>query len=289
MPLPCSHCEAEGARKLWLFPWIEKQKESADFFFFFLRKATNFFKTRDKQTHLITQFEKSSQSVRYQELSSAQHTRTATDHWGSVIWDEWLCERDLVGLHEMEWQRVTAPGEWNLGSPGGRREPRLENTSDTKRSRGRVSVIETFYRLERDVHSCMTFREWTDWPTRAAGRRQGIHLMHKNLYLLKMVILTILCKFPKSLYLSLFCVSRGNLFYLALVYGSTKKKGWLWSTSHLDIKPSVWQMCNLTLTIWHVLVYVTVVHYSLLYTDWSQTLKHVQLMSGLLHGVLEVI
>lgn len=149
----CSWCQLQGKQRLLrcLCPVLtvrQKEQESSDcspgsknrrkvliFFFFFLRKATNFFKTRDKQTHLITQFEKSSQSARYQELSSAQHTRTATDHWGSVIWDEWLCERDLVGLHEMEWQRVTAPGEWNLGSPGGRREPRLENTSDTKRSR----------------------------------------------------------------------------------------------------------------------------------------------------------
>lgn len=48
-------------------------------------------------------------------------------------------------------------------------------------------------------------------------------------------------------------------------------------------------MFNLTVTIWHVLVYVTVVHYLLLYTNWSQTLKHVQVAFGLLHGVLEVI
>lgn len=46
----------KGARKTWLFPWIRKQKKSADFFFSGRPRA---FSRWGKQPHLITQFEQS--------------------------------------------------------------------------------------------------------------------------------------------------------------------------------------------------------------------------------------
>lgn len=151
----CSWCQLRGKQRLpgCLCPALtEKQKEQERsdcspgsenrrklliFFFFWggpqacWRQGTNSptSSLSLRKAHRVLEVPKSRAWLITQELPSTTG--------GSDIGDEWLCERSLVSLHEMEWPGVSVPGEWNLVSPGGRREPRLENTTDTERARGR--------------------------------------------------------------------------------------------------------------------------------------------------------
>lgn len=118
----CSWCQLRGKQRLpgCLCPALtEKQKEQERsdcspgsenrrkllIFFFFLRRATSLLKTRDKQPHLITQSEKSSQSAwGTQEPGLAHHTRTAIDHWGLRHWG-WVTVWEKFG--QSSWNGVT--------------------------------------------------------------------------------------------------------------------------------------------------------------------------------------
>lgn len=65
---------------------------------------------------------------------------------------------------EQSGRRVTLSGEWNLGSPGGRSEPRLGNTTiETKRARGGIkSIRDGFFWKEVFTADVFERRNWND-------------------------------------------------------------------------------------------------------------------------------
>lgn len=166
-----------GARKIQLFPWTRKQKQSADFFFFFEEGHKLFQDGEHRPT--------SSLSLRKAEgVLEIPRSQTAT-----IIWDEWVCDGDLVSPSgNGVTGRSLLSAEGNLGSSGGTREPRQGNaTAETERAKGRTESYQRWSLLERTVHSCLVFREWTgmidmsSWEmTRNSPHACEIHICSKQ-------------------------------------------------------------------------------------------------------------
>lgn len=175
-----------GARKIRLFPWTRKQKQSADFFFWGRPQA---FSRWGTQTHLITQFEKSWGSAWDPQEPNCHHHLGWVSVWrgSGQPFREWSDRKVTPVCRGESWEL-----RWHKGAETGEHHSRNRKS---QRKNGELSAMES---SGKNCSQLPGFQgmDWNDRHEQLGDDKEFTSCVW-NSHLLQTVILMILCKFSQ--------------------------------------------------------------------------------------------